>query len=84
MDASGGAVRLPEVGVVLALLATGAAVLILDKLASTGIVVSVGAPVSAGVPAAPAIRRVLAPRVEECCHLAMCVTTAYMLLAMFA
>jgi hypothetical protein len=78
MGASGGAARLPEVGVVLALLATAAAVLVLDRLASMGIVVSVGAQV------APVIRRVLAPRVEECCHLAMCVTTAYMLLAMFA
>jgi hypothetical protein len=90
MGTSDDAARLPEVGVLLAVLATGAAVLVLDRLASAGIVISVGSPVAAAVPAVPVadsepkIRRLRAPRVEECCHLAMCVTTAYMLLAMFA
>ena len=75
--------RLPEFGIVLAVLATGAAVLILDRITSavtTVSVVSVSAPVSAD----PVSRRVLAPRAAEGCHLAMCVITAYMLVAMFA
>ena len=79
----GSSARLPEFGIVLAVLATGAAVLILDRITSavtTVSVVSVSAPVSA----APVSRRVLAPRAAEGCHLAMCVITAYMLVAMFA
>lgn len=79
----GGSARLPEFGIVLAVLATGAAVLILDRITSavtTVSVVSVSAPVSAD----PVSRRVLAPRAAEGCHLAMCVITAYMLVAMFA
>jgi len=84
MGPSGDSTRLPEVGVLLAVLATGAAVVVLDRLAyaSTGTVVAAGGP--AALVAQPAARRILAPRVAECCHLAMCVTTAYMLLAMFA
>jgi Domain of unknown function (DUF5134) len=84
MGASGGSARLPEVGLLLGLAATGASVLILDRLGSLTVAVA-----SAGVPAGPSgatgpvARRVLAPRAAECCHLAMCVTTAYMLLAMF-
>lgn len=79
----GSSTRLPEFGIVLAVLATGAAVLILDRITSavtTVSVVSVSAPVSAD----PVSRRVLAPRAAEGCHLAMCVITAYMLVAMFA
>lgn len=79
----GSSARLPEFGIVLAVLATGAAVLILDRITSavtTVSVVSVSAPVSAD----PVSRRVLAPRAAEGCHLAMCVITAYMLVAMFA
>ena len=78
----GGSARLPELGILLAVLATGAAVLILDRITSavtTVSVVSASAPVSA----APVSRRVLAPRAAEGCHLAMCVITAYMLIAMF-
>ena len=101
--ASGGPVRLPEVGVLLAVLATGAAVVVLDRLATTVTAatgtataataatasVSVQAAVPVGFPAAslrtePVTRRILAPRAAECCHLAMCVTTAYMLIARFA
>ena len=98
---SGVSVRLPEVGVLLAVLATGAAVVVLDRLASTvaastvtvnastGAVGVATAAVPAGIAAAslrtePVTRRILAPRAAECCHLAMCVTTAYMLIAMFA
>ena len=98
---SGVSVRLPEVGVLLAVLATGAAVVVLDRLASTvaastvtvnastGTVGAATAAVPAGIAAAslrtePVTRRILAPRAAECCHLAMCVTTAYMLIAMFA
>jgi len=72
--ASGGSARLPELGILLAVLATGAAVLILDRITVT-------VPAST---AAPVARRILAPRAAEGCHLAMCVIMAYMLIAMFA
>jgi hypothetical protein len=90
-DTSSGSVRLPEVGVLLAVLATGAAVLVLDRLAATAAAGTgtIAGPVAVGLPAAslgarPVTRRILAPRAAECCHLVMCVTTAYMLIAMFA
>jgi hypothetical protein len=67
----------PEFGVTLAVLATAAAVVILDRLA----LVSPGTGATgSGAPARPFI----APRAAECCHLLMCVVTAYMLIAMFA
>jgi hypothetical protein len=88
MSATGDAVRLPGVGLILAVLATGAAVLILDRLGSTSTVAPASAPAAEGAPTAafaePDPRRILAPRAAEACHLAMCLTTAYMLLAMFA
>jgi len=74
-----GSARLPELGILLAVLATGAAVLILDRITSTVSVATVTAPATVSVS-----RRVLAPRAAEGCHLAMCVITAYMLIAMFA
>ena len=74
--ASGGAARLPELGILLAVLATGAAVLIVDRSTVT-VTASTAAPVAVA-------RRILAPRAAEGCHLAMCVIMAYMLIAMFA
>lgn len=100
-----GTATLPELGVALAVLATAAAVVILDRLAlvapgarpataaTTGVtagvtaafapVATVGSGASAPGTAA-ATRSLIAPRTAECCHLLMCVVTAYMLIAMFA
>jgi Domain of unknown function (DUF5134) len=74
--AMAGTARLPELGMLLAVLATGAAVLILDRITVTVTVAS--------GPAGPVAGRVLAPRAAAGCHLAMCVIMAYMLIAMFA
>jgi Domain of unknown function (DUF5134) len=89
--ASDGAARLPELGILLAVLATGAAVLILDRITvaapspvAVPAVAGVPAMAAAAAPAGPAARRILAPRAAEGCHLAMCVIMAYMLIAMFA
>jgi Domain of unknown function (DUF5134) len=72
---SGGAARLPELGILLAVLTAGAAVLILDRGTAT---------VTSSTVASPVTRRILAPRAAQGCHLAMCVIMAYMLIAMFA
>jgi hypothetical protein len=85
---SGGAARLPELGILLAVLTAGAAVLILDRITVTATVsaavAGAGVPATAPSPPEPAARRFLAPRAAEGCHLAMCVIMAYMLIAMFA
>ena len=95
--AAGASATLPEVGVMFAVLATAAAVVILDRLTPVGpgvrpALAGVGgaagvAPATgsgASVPATTATRPVIAPRAAEYCHLLMCVVTAYMLIAMFA
>ena len=95
--AAGSGATLPEVGVTFAVLATAAAVLILDRLtllapgarpAAAGVGVVGGATIAAGsgasIPGTTATGPVIAPRTAECCHLLMCVVTAYMLIAMFA
>jgi hypothetical protein len=61
MGASGDSARLPEVGVLLGVAATGAAVLILDRLGSLTAAVA-GTPIGPAGATGPAVRRVLAPQ----------------------
>jgi hypothetical protein len=72
-------VRYPTVALALALVLCGYAVLVLDRMPQATATIGVGH--SGGAAQVPS-RNLLAPRSASCCDIAMCVTTAYLLITM--